>query len=146
MTLPIFNWNQGGISRAEAELERAERQRQTVNNQIILDVHQSHLRYAQAQAELQVLDQKVRPEVETAIRRTDRAYQEGNTPYVVVLQTTQQLLDSRFREVQLQADLRRAWSDLERSVGRHLEDVPIAPRETLPAPLNAPAQDASGGR
>ena len=139
-TLPIFNWNQGGISRAEAELERAERQRQTVNNQIIMDVHQSHLRYAQAQAELEILNQQVRPEVESAIRRTDRAYQEGNTPYVVVLQTTQQLLDSRFREVQLQADLRRAWSDLERSVGRHLDEVRTLPRENLPPPLNLPAQ------
>lgn len=139
-TLPIFNWNQGGISRAEAELERAERQRQTVNNQIIMDVHQAHLRYVQAYTELDILKQRVRPEVENAIRRTELAYREGNTPYVVVLQTTQQLLDSRFREVQLQADLRRAWSDLERSVGRHLDEVRTLDPETLPPPLNLPAQ------
>ncbi|WP_254509966.1 TolC family protein [Anatilimnocola floriformis] len=138
-TLPIFNWNQGGISRAGAELERAERQRQTVNNQIIMDVHQSHLRYSQAQAELEILNQRVRPEVETAIRRTELAYREGNIPYVVVLQTTQQLLDSRFREVQLQADLRRAWSDLERSVGRHLDEVQTLEPELIPPP-NIPAQ------
>ncbi len=139
-TLPIFNWNQGGITRAEAELERAERQRQTVNNQIIMEVHQSHLRYTQAQAELRILKERVQPEVEGAIRRTHRAYQEGNTPYVVVLQTTQQLLDSRFREVQLQADLRRAWSDLERSVGRHLDEVRTSNPEILPPPKIIPAQ------
>jgi cobalt-zinc-cadmium efflux system outer membrane protein len=131
VTLPIFNQNQGGIARAEAELERADRQRQTVHNQIILDVRQSHLRLAQTNAELEVLEQRVRPEVDLAIRRTDRAYREGNTPYVVVLQTAQQLIDSRFREVQLYTDLSRAWADLERSVGRHLADVALA-MEALP--------------
>ncbi|MCI0461463.1 MAG: TolC family protein [Gemmataceae bacterium] len=120
VTLPVFNRNQGNIARAEAELERAERQRQTVRNQIVLDVYQAHYRYAQAGAELEVLDARVLPEVKDAIRRTELAYREGNTPYVVVLETTRQLLDSRLRWHQLQAELRRAWAELERSVGRRL--------------------------
>ncbi len=143
VTLPIFNHNQGNIARAEAELEKAERQRQTVNNQIILDVQQAYLRFTQGQAELDVLSERVLPQVNQAIRQTDKAYREGNTPYVVVLQTTQQLIDSRFREVQLQADLQRAWAELERSVGRHLHDVlPLPEILPLPAtPLSTP-QDA----
>ncbi len=132
-TLPLFNWNQGNITRARAELEKAERQRQTVRNQIILDVHQAHQRYVQALAELEILNSKVRPEVESAIRRTELAYREGNTPYVVVLETTRQLLDSRLRQQQLQAELRRSWAELERSVGRRLETV--APRARLGEPM-----------
>lgn len=146
-TLPIFNWNQGNIARAEAELEKAERQRQTVRNQILLDVQQSHLRYAQSRAELDVLRQRVRNDVEAAISRTETAYKEGETPYVVVLQTTQQLIDSRVREAQLESDLRRAWADLERSVGRHLTDIAdlslrVKPLPTIPqeAPQDAPAE------
>ena len=143
-TLPIFNRNQGGIERAEGELEKAQRQLQTIHNQIVLEVHQSHLRYTQAQAELELLVNKVRPEVEAAIRRTDKAYLEGETPYVVVLQTTRQMLDSRFREAQLRADLRRAWADLERSVGRHLDDLalpaiaptPVSNHNQLPETTN----------
>ena len=147
-TLPIFNWNQGNIARAEAELEKAERQRQTVRNQILLDVQQSHLRYAQSRAELDVLRQRVRNDVEAAISRTETAYKEGETPYVVVLQTTQQLIDSRVREAQLESDLRRAWADLERSVGRHLTDIAdlslrVKPLPTIPqeAPQDAPAEN-----
>lgn len=147
-TLPIFNWNQGNIARAEAELEKAERQRQTVRNQILLDVQQSHLRYAQSRAELDVLRQRVRNDVEAAINRTETAYKEGETPYVVVLQTTQQLIDSRVREAQLESDLRRAWADLERSVGRHLTDIAdlslrVKPLPTIPqeAPQDAPAEN-----
>lgn len=139
VTLPIFNWNQGNIARAEAELEKAERQRQTVNNQIVQDVHQAYLRVAQTQAELRVLNDFVRPEAEIALRRTEVAYQEGETPYVVVLQTTQQLIASRLREFELQAALRRNWAELERSVGRHLEDIPASQPENLPLPTKQPA-------
>jgi len=120
VTLPICNWNQGNIARAEAECEKAQRQRQTVRDQILLDIHQAHFRYAQARAEMEVLDAQVRPEVEAAIRRAESAYREGDTSYVVVLETTRQLLDSRLRQEQLQAELRRAWAELERSVGRRL--------------------------
>jgi cobalt-zinc-cadmium efflux system outer membrane protein len=134
VTVPLWNWNQGNIARAEAELERAERQRQTVNNQIVQDVYQAFLRYSQTQAELKILDTRVRPEAERTLVRTELAYQEGNTSYVVVLQTTQQLITSRLRQFELQANLLRFWAELERSVGRHLADVP----RPLPAPLPLP--------
>jgi cobalt-zinc-cadmium efflux system outer membrane protein len=130
-TLPVFNWNQGGIARAEAEVERAVRQQQTLHNQIILEVRRAHAQYLQARSELDVLKEKVRPEVETAIHQTQKAYEEGNTSYLLVLETTRQLLDSSLREAQLYADLRRTWAELERSVGHHLDAV-SNPSQTPP--------------
>ncbi len=124
VTLPIWNWNQGNIHRAEAEWARAEGQRRTVHDRIMLDVRLAHVRYAQARAELQILEEKVRPEVDAAIRRAEAAYREGHAPYVVVLETTRQLLDALLRREQLQAELRQAWAELERSVGRRLDTSP----------------------
>ena len=124
-TVPLFNRNQGGIARAEAELERAVRNQQTVAHQILLDVHRAHLQYQQTCAELDVLQNKVRPEVETAIRRAQAAYQEGNATIFIVLETTRQLLDNYLREAVLHAELRRIWAELERSVGQRL--TPPAP-------------------
>jgi cobalt-zinc-cadmium efflux system outer membrane protein len=132
-TLPIFNWNQGGVLRAEGELERALRQQQTLHDRIMLEVHQAHLRYEQARAELQVLDDRVMPEVETGIRRAESAFQEGDAPYLVVLQASRQLLDSLARREQLHGEIRRAWAELERSVGRH-----------IPPPSAADAGNATG--
>jgi len=130
-TLPVFNWNQGGIARAEAEVERAVKQQQTLRNQITLEVRRAHAQYLQARSELDVLKTKVRPEVETAIRQTQKAYEEGNTSYLLVLEITRQLLDSYLREAQLYADLRRTWAELERSVGYHL-DAGSIPNSTTP--------------
>ncbi|CAN5637211.1 TolC family protein [soil metagenome] len=122
-TLPIFNRNQGGIARAEAEYEKALRNRETVANQIALDVQRSYLLYRQTCTELEFLRVKVRPEVEAAIRRAQGAYQEGNVAIFIVLETTRQLLDNYLREAQLVADLRRNWAELERSAGRRLGTV-----------------------
>lgn len=125
-TIPIFNRNEGNVARAVAELERAERNQRTVRDQIILDVRQSHTRYAQALAEWEFIEQKVRPEVEKAIELNEKAYREGEVLYLNVLLATQQQLAFRFRQEQLRADLRRSAADLERSVGRRL-DVPPRP-------------------
>jgi cobalt-zinc-cadmium efflux system outer membrane protein len=126
VTVPILSWNQGNIARFEAEAEKAANNRQTVRNQVLMDVHLAHTRYAQARAELSVLVGQVQPEVDKAITLTRRAYQEGNTPYVVVLETSRQFLDTRLREAELEAELRRSWAELERSVGHRLH-APVAP-------------------
>jgi cobalt-zinc-cadmium efflux system outer membrane protein len=124
VTVPLFNWNQGLIARAEADLERAIRLRASVQNQVRLDVHQSLLRYQQAVVELNYLLEKVRPDVQAAIRRAETAYKEGDVNYLIVLETIRQLIDTYDREAMLEADLRRAWADLERGVGRHLAPAP----------------------
>ena len=138
VTLPIFNHNEGAIARAEAEWEKLCRQKQTMHNQIVLDVRQAHLRYAQARAELEVLDGQTRPEVAAAIERASAAYRDGDVGYILVLQTSRQLIDTELRQEQLHAELRRAWAELERSVGRHL-DVAAADAPSTITPPPAPA-------
>lgn len=135
-TVPIFNWNQGNIARAEAELERAVRNQTTVAYQIILDVQQAYLQYQQACAELKVVTDKIRPEVVAQITRSQRAYEEGNVAIFIVLEATRQLLDNELRQAQLRADLRRFWAQLERSIGRRLAPPPMP---TAPTPPKAEA-------
>jgi cobalt-zinc-cadmium efflux system outer membrane protein len=135
VTLPIFNWNQGGIARAEAELEQLERRRRTVHNQIILDVKLAAVRYDQAKSEIDVLRNSVRPEVEASIIRAEKSKLAGNAAVLLELEATRQLLDTLNREAQLKADLRRAWADLERSVGRKLGgamQIPLLPKAPSP--------------
>ena len=120
VTLPIFNQGQGVKARADAEHEQLERRRLTVHNQVVQDVRTAFARYQQARAELDLLRGKTRPEVEAAIRRAEAAYKDGNATYLIVLEANRQLVATLAREAQLQADLRRAWAELERAVGRRL--------------------------
>lgn len=139
-TVPLFNRNQGGVARAEAELERAVANQKTVAYQIILDVERAYLQYRQACAELDVLLTKVRPEVEGNVRRAQAAYQEGNVPIFIVLATTQQLIDNSLREAVLAGDLRRFLAELERGVGRRL--IPPTPGQQNRPPAADSKRDA----
>jgi cobalt-zinc-cadmium efflux system outer membrane protein len=132
-TIPVFNQNQGAIARAEAELQRALGNQKTVAAQIILDVRRAHLLYQQASAEIDIVRTKVRPEVEASIQRSQAAYEQGNVPVFVVLESTRQLFDSYLREAQLQGDLRRSWAELERSIGRRLGKPAPSTQEAAPA-------------
>jgi cobalt-zinc-cadmium efflux system outer membrane protein len=120
MTVPIFNRNQGGIARAQAEFEQLKRRQISVHNQIVLDVRQNYARLLQAHSEMEFLRKKTRPEVEDAIRRAEIAYKEGNVTYLIVLEMNRMLIDTYAREAALAADLRRAWAEVERSVGKKL--------------------------
>lgn len=121
MTLPIFHWNQGAIARAEAEKEQLEHRRDALHNQIVTEVRQAMARYMQTNTELTSLRKSVIPEVEAAIKRSEKAFQDGNASYLIVLETTRQLIDTYNRDAQLVAERQRAWAELERSVGRRLE-------------------------
>lgn len=120
VTVPLFNRNQGGIARAEAEREQLDRRRLTVHNQVVQDVRTAHARYLQARAELDALRGRTRPEVEAVIKRAEAAFEKGGVTYLLVLEANRQLIDTYMREAQLLADLRRAWAELERSVGQKL--------------------------
>jgi cobalt-zinc-cadmium efflux system outer membrane protein len=129
-TLPIFNQNQGVIARADAELERQQRQRQTLNDRVILEVRESHLRVRQAEEDLASLRGSILPESERIVALAERSYRGGDTPLIQVLESTHFLLDARTREAQATADLRRALADLERNVGRRLDS--FAPASLQP--------------
>jgi cobalt-zinc-cadmium efflux system outer membrane protein len=121
--VPVLNQNQGNIARADAELERALRHRETVRRQVALEVRTAHRRLLQARADLAAWGGRIRPALEEAVSGAERAYRAGDTPLLLVLETNRQLVDARLREVQAAADLRRARAELERAVGRRVDGV-----------------------
>lgn len=119
--IPIFNRNQDGVARAEAEFDRAVRHQTTVHDRIMLEVKQAHTRYLQAHENLGILRTQILSQLEEAVRRAEKAYESGNVSYLLVLETTRRHLAARGRELEALAALRRARAELERSVGRRLE-------------------------
>lgn len=145
MTLPIFNRNQGGIAIADAQWEQAARRYVTVRDQITLEVRTAWTQLHQASENLNAVRSTILPSLRTAEALARRNYEIGGAPYFLVLQTTGQYLDARIRELQLEADVRRAKAELDRAVG-HRVSVPDASDDELmmdvppaPAALIEPA-------
>ena len=118
--LPIFNRNQGNISRAEAEIERAAKQLIAARQRVVADVREAYTQLVQAREAHQIWRARVLPPLEENIRLADTAYRAGDVAYLFVLETARRYTDERLREAEFQAATSRALALLERSVGRRL--------------------------
>lgn len=135
--VPIFNRNQGLIIRSQWTVDQARHNYHAVRDRVITEVRTSVAGVKQANDNLQLLRQKVIPDLTDALKLSEAAYRDGGDTYFLVLQSTGQFIDSRIRELELVADLRRALAELDRSVGRRV----LIPHPTSRPP--APAEPAA---
>jgi len=123
--LPIFNRNQGGILRADWELNALMHARDAIRDQIYQDVRVACRQLSQSQANLLILETEVLPNLLEAVSISEKGFADGGTDYLLVLQTTTLYLDARARILDQRAALGRAKAELERSVGRSLGAAPL---------------------
>jgi cobalt-zinc-cadmium efflux system outer membrane protein len=125
MDLPIFNRNEGGITRVNAELMQAQFNRDSIRDIIVQDVRVAVVQLEQAQEQLTILREQLVPSLRETQAIAERSYQTGGTSYLQFLQTTSDYIAARTRELDQMAAVRRAVAELERSVARKI----ISPAE-----------------
>ena len=118
--LPVFQRNQGGISRADLEVERAGLQYLVVHQRISQEVREAYGQFQQARKSLQFYRSSILPQAEERMRLAEKSHQSGEESYLFVLDATRRMTDARLREAELVSDLRRASARLDRSIGRRL--------------------------
>jgi cobalt-zinc-cadmium efflux system outer membrane protein len=124
LEIPLFNQNRGGMARARAELERAAWNYAAVRQQIAVEVRSAQRLYQLAADSLAALRGRVLPAVGQTVAQAERAFAEGEGSRLFVLEAARQMIDARLREAELEAALRRAAAELDRSVGRKIVDAP----------------------
>lgn len=115
-TLPIFNQNQGVISRSEAELEKAILNLEALKQQAVLEIRTAHIQYQQSCHDWQVMQDNLLPAVQKMIALTEDAYHEGDISYLQTLEANRQFVDTQIREVTLKAELISKWAELTRNL------------------------------
>lgn len=127
MDVPVFNRNEGGVIRANAEVVQALHARDAIREQISQEIQAAAAQYVQAEASLGILEKQVVPSLDAARRIAEKSYAAGGAPYLFVLQANGQYIDARSRALTQIAGMRRALAELERGVGRSLWKLPPAP-------------------
>lgn len=120
LPIPILNQNQAGRTRAQAEMERAAWNYVGTRQRVVVEVREAHTRLQQATEAWRAFESEVTPAFEELERRSQRAYELGELSPLAVHENTRQLLTARVRQAELAAETRRAWAELERSVGTRL--------------------------
>ncbi|NBD08222.1 MULTISPECIES: TolC family protein [Corallococcus] len=118
LELPLFNWNPGGVGRAEAELMRASARYVLLRQQVANEVLVARERVLQSAASLQAFEANILPAFTSASEGVRKSFDAGDAPYVLVLDALRRLADARLRTLELEADLRRALAQLDRGLGK----------------------------
>jgi cobalt-zinc-cadmium efflux system outer membrane protein len=118
---PIFNRNQGGISRAEAEVEAASRGYALVRQRIIAEVIEARQQLIQARESLADWRARVLPALERDVRIQNAAFRDGEISYLLMLLNQQRLDTARVRESEFADQAHRARVQLDRAIGRNFD-------------------------
>ena len=121
LLIPLFNQNQAGRAHAKAEVARAAWSCIGSQRTVRLEVREAHARYVQAAEALAYWHEELVPSLEALVRGSAKAFELGELSPLALQDNTRQLVTARVREVELEADLRQAWAELERSVGTRLQ-------------------------
>jgi cobalt-zinc-cadmium efflux system outer membrane protein len=116
--VPLFARNQGGIGRADAEVERASRQYAAVRAQVVADVRSAEVRLEQARQSVAAWQDHIVPSLEIERRQAESAFQAGEIPLFMLLDASRRLIEGRMMLLDAEANVRRAVIALERSIGR----------------------------
>ena len=104
--IPVFSQNQGGIGRADAEVERASRRYAAVRAQVVADVRAAAVRVQQAEQAIAAWRADIVPSLEIEQRQAETAYQAGEIPLFTLLDASRRLVDGRMRLLDAEAALR----------------------------------------
>lgn len=116
--LPIFDRNKAGIMRARAELDRAMAAYRQVTGQALREVRDAHAELESSLHARSAWRDRIRPQIEGQVAVSQKAFSEGDIPYLTVLEHTRRLHEARLREAESAADVARAAARLEQGVGR----------------------------
>ncbi len=115
--LGLFDRNQAGVMRAGAELERARSRYVAARLQVVREVRDAHAQLAQSARALAAWRDDIVPGAVRQAGQTERAYDAGELPLLSALDASRRLAESRARELDAAAAVRRARIILARSTG-----------------------------
>lgn len=119
--LPLFDRNQAGRARATAELQRATASYAAAQQRVAAEIREAAVLIEQARSSQVAFRDTVARPLEANVASAERAFAEGETSQLFVLENARRLNEARLREREFDADRRRARVRMERAIGRSCE-------------------------
>jgi outer membrane protein, heavy metal efflux system len=117
VSIPVFNRNQGGRLRGEAELQRASAAYVSLQRQVGLDVREASTLFDQARESRAAWGERIVTPLGTTLADAEKSFSSGESSYLFVLENSRRLIEARLRERELAADEQRAQARIERASG-----------------------------
>jgi cobalt-zinc-cadmium efflux system outer membrane protein len=117
LEIPIFYFNQGGTARARTEIQRASDHYLAVQQSIRAEILETFQGYKAARQSYEFLLDEVMPQAEQAVQNGEEAYAAGEISYLEFLEFRRQLLQTRLRTVEAEAEVRKNAASIYYTIG-----------------------------
>jgi cobalt-zinc-cadmium efflux system outer membrane protein len=142
--LPVWNWNQGNVRAAKAELGMAIQAVGQTENELAARVAAAFQTYAAARARADVYRTELVPRAEEAYTLSLEAFRGGQFEYLRVIQAQRAIAESR---LEYNRSIGEAWRAAAELSGLLLEESwPHPPRGPGAGPVLMPPPDPPGGK
>ncbi len=111
--IPVFNKNQGNIAASQAELMRASREVERIENSIKARLAAVSGQYDSSLAAVEIYASDILPNAEQALKLADSAYQAGETSFVQVLVARRSYFDTNLQYIASQTQLAQAKAQVD---------------------------------
>ncbi len=119
--IPIMNLNEGGIARAQAQLDSAVKRYIAVREQIKLSVRESYTQYISTLKLLELITQKIFPQQVQKLNLSKEALKNGEISYLSNLEVQRGFIQTKLKQTEVLAELGRKSALLGHSIGRPVE-------------------------
>ena len=126
--LPLFNRNQGGISRARFGVLKAHVDRHAAQVRLHVQLTEAYQQLASAYEESRSLRDEVLPAAGMAYEAVERSFKGGKSDYLDMLDAQRTLVDVRSKHVEALAEYHQARARVEALVGQSIESVSTEPQ------------------
>ncbi len=140
--IPVLNRNQGSISKAQAEVTKAESEQKASELALSSEVARSLQVQRAAHKQVKTLKTTILPEAENAYSLSRQGYEAGTFGYLEVLDAQRTLTEARMQYIEALKDFHFQRANLERLTAVHLSADPLDPASV---PDVATSVSATGG-
>lgn len=121
--LPTSHKNQGGIARAQAELQMAEVERETHEQWLVSRIHELHAALTGAIERAAVFGDTILPRITENLVLLERAYAVGEFDLTATILARERFVEARLDALSAHAEQLLARAELERLLGSDLPEV-----------------------
>jgi len=124
---PLFDRNQGNIKEAMYMLAKTEEQRKAFETDLRAALAKASTKLSSSFSEITILKNDVLPLAKSAFDSASQGYREGKFEYLVELDAQRTLFEVRARYIEALTGYHKARADVERLIGRDLDNVQNSP-------------------
>ncbi len=117
---PLFNKNQGGIAKAQAEVDKAQDLHAATNVRLKTALAIAYEQMENAKSQITTYRESVMPQVEEAYKLTNEGYENGRFGYLEVLDASRTLAESRQQSLEALIRYHKAVAEIEGLTGQAL--------------------------